>query len=99
VKKEFLSWKSLISLLCERPAEILGIPKGKIEVGKDADFIVVDMKNDCKIKSNNLHSKCNWTPFEEWNAIFPSHVFVRGEKVIEDNEIQVSQGFGNFIGA
>lgn len=99
VKKDALTWQRLISLICERPAEILGLPKGKIEVGRDADFIVVDIKNDCKIRSNNMHSKCSWTPFEGWNALFPSHVFVRGEKVIEDNEIQVSQGFGNFVGA
>ncbi len=99
VKKDALTWQRLISLICERPAEILGLPKGKIEVGRDADFIVVDIKNDCKIRSKNMHSKCSWTPFEGWNALFPSHVFVRGEKVIEDNEIQVSQGFGNFVGA
>ncbi|KYK22411.1 hypothetical protein AYK24_02250 [Thermoplasmatales archaeon SG8-52-4] len=99
VKKEVLSWQRLIYLLCERPAEILGLSKGKNEVGRDADLIVVDIKNDLKIKAKNLHSKCSWTPFEGWKAISPSHVFVRGEKIIEDNEIQVSQGFGKFVGA
>ena len=98
-KKEILSWQRLISVMCERPAELVKIPKGKIEVGRDADFIVVDLKDVCKIKSDNLHSKCGWTLFEGWSAIFPSHVFIRGEKVIEDNEIQVSQGFGEFVGA
>ena len=58
----------------------------------------VDLKDECRIKSEILHSKCGWTPFEDWSAIFPSHVFIRGEKIIEDNEIQVSLGFGNFIG-
>ena len=98
-KKEVISLQRLISLMCERPAELIGIPKGKFEVGRDADFIVVDLKEDCKIKSENLHSKCGWSPFEGWSAIFPSHVFVRGEKLIEEHEIQVSQGFGRFVGA
>ena len=98
-KKEVISFQRVISLLCERPAELLNIPKGRLDVGNDADFIVVDLKDDCKIKSENLHSKCGWTPFEDWSAIFPSHVFVRGEKLIEDNEIQVRQGFGKFVGA
>jgi len=31
--------------------------------------------------------------------LFPESVFVRGEKLIDENEIQVSQGFGKFIGA
>jgi dihydroorotase len=98
-KKEIITFQRVLSLLCERPAELLNIPKGKFEIGNDADFIVVDLKDDCKIKSENLHSKCGWTPFEDWPAIFPSHVFARGEKLIEENEIQVSQGFGRFVGA
>ena len=93
-----MSWQRLISVLCEKPAELIGIPKGKIEVGRDADFIVVDIKDECKIKSNILHSKCGWTPFEGWPAIFPTHVFCRGKRLIEDKEIQVGQGYGRFVG-
>ena len=96
-KKEKIHISRLISLICEKPAELLGISKGKIEEGKDADLIVIDLKNESKIKSENLHSKCGWSPFEGWPAIFPSHLFVRGEKVIEGNEIQVGQGFGKFV--
>ena len=97
-KKDHLSFSRLLSLLCKRPAELMGIPKGKIEVGRDADIVVVDLKKECKIETENLHSKCGWTPFEGRSAIFPSHVFIRGEKLIEDHEIQVKQGFGNFVG-
>ena len=97
-KKEIISFQRTISLICERPAELLGVSKGRLEVGKDADFIVVDLKDECRIKSDNLHSKCGWTPFEDWSAIFPSHVFVRGEKIIEDYEMQASKGFGSFAG-
>jgi len=99
VKKEILSFQRLISLMCTRPAELIGVPKGKIEVGRDADFVVIDFKDVVKIRSDNLHSKCGWSPFEDWSAVFPECVFVRGEKLIDDHEIQVSQGFGRFIGA
>ena len=98
-KKEKISFQRVISLLSRRPAEILDIPKGKIENGKDADFIIVDLKDETKIRAECLHSKCGWTPFEDWPAIFPSHVFIRGEKLIEDSTIQVKQGFGKFVGA
>jgi len=97
-KNDTLSFQKVISLLCQRPADLLNIPKGKIEVGKDADLIVVDLKDETRIKSDKLHSKCGWTPYESWPAIFPSHVFIRGEKVIDDYEIQVKQGFGRFAG-
>jgi len=98
-KKEVISFQRLISLLCVKPANLLGIPKGRLDKGSDADFLVVDLKNESRIKSENLHSRCGWTPFEDWLAIFPETVFIRGEKVIEDNEIQVKQGFGKFVGA
>ena len=97
-KKEFVSFSKVISLLCENPARLHGIAKGSIKIGNDADLIIVDIKKVTKVKSENLHSKCRWSAFENWNAIFPSHVFIRGKKVIEDNEIQVSQGFGKFVG-
>ena len=97
-KQGKLSFQSLISLLCEKPAEILNVPKGKIKVGNDADFIVVDLKKECKIDSEKLHSKCGWSPFNGWPALFPDAVFIRGEKIIENDEIQVSQGFGKFVG-
>jgi len=97
-KKEFLSFQRLMSSICETPAELLKIPKGRIEVGKDADFIVVDLKKDCKIKSENLHSKCGWTPFEGRPAIFPECVFVRGEKLIDEHEMLGEKGFGKFVG-
>lgn len=98
VKREELSFNRLVSLLCEKPAELMNIPKGKIEVGRDADFLVVDFRNVCKIKSEMLHSKCGWTPFEGWRAIFPEHVFSRGERLIEDHEMLGRQGFGKFVG-
>lgn len=97
-KKSAISFQRLVSLFCENPAKLLGINKGKIEIGRDADFIVVDLKKEGKIDSEKLHSKCGWSPFEGCPSIFPSHVFIRGEKIIEDYEIQVSQGFGKFVG-
>jgi len=99
VKKERLSFTRLLSLLCERPAQLLSLPKGKLEVGLDADIIVVDVKKPEPIKAEQLHSKCAWTPFEGYPAIMPSSVFIRGEKVIENHEILVKPGFGRYIGA
>ena len=98
-KKEIISFQRLISLMCNNPSNLLGVTKGRFEPGYDADFIVVDIKKDLKIKSENLHSRCGWTPFENWPAIFPEFVFIRGEKVIDNCEIQVKKGFGRYTGA
>jgi dihydroorotase len=98
MKKEQIKLSTLLTLLCERPAQLLNLPKGKIEVGRDADFIIVDLKKTETITAENLHSKCGWTPFEGFPAIFPSTIFIRGEKVIEDRQMFIKQGFGKFIG-
>lgn len=98
MKKGNITLDMLLALLCERPAQLLGIPKGKIEIGRDADFIAVDLKKTEKIAAENLHSKCGWTPFEGFPGIFPSVMFIRGEKVIDDHQLLVKQGFGNCVG-
>ncbi len=98
VKKEQLTLDILLSMLCERPAQLLNISKGKLEVGRDADLIVVDMKKTETITADRLHSKCGWTPFEGFPAIVPSLVLLRGEKLIEDNQMLLKQGFGKHIG-
>jgi len=98
MKKGQLTLDTLLALLCEKPAQLLKIPKGKIEVGRDADFIVVDMKKTQTITAEHLHSKCGWTPFEGFSAHFPSMLFIRGEKVIDDHQILVKPGFGKRVG-
>ena len=55
------------------------------------------MKAEDKIKSDKLHSKCCWTPFEGKNAIFPEKVLIRGEVVFEDGSVQCKAGYGNFL--
>lgn len=98
VKRERLGFNRLISLVCEKPAALLGIPKGKLEVGRDADFIVVDWKEKpTTIHADKLHSKCMWTPFEGRSGIFPTHVFVRGEPLVDDSDFVGKKGYGRQV--
>ena len=99
VKKERLSFARLLSLVCERPARLLNLPKGRLEVGCDADLIVVEFTQPEPLKAEELHSKCGWTPFEGLPVIMPSRVFIRGEPVMENHEVLVKPGFGKLIGA
>ena len=95
--KNKISFTRLISLLCSRPADIMNLHKGRIKKGNDADFMVVDYKKVSLIKDEDLHSKCNWTPFEGFKGIFPTNVFVRGESIIKDCEIIGTKGFGKHV--
>ncbi|MEW6069689.1 MAG: dihydroorotase family protein [Candidatus Thermoplasmatota archaeon] len=97
VKEEKISLARAIEAFCEKPAEILKLKKGRIAKGYDADLIVADLKEVVKIKSTKLHSKCQWSPFEDFSAIFPSWVFIRGSAVIEKSEFVGEKGYGKFI--
>ncbi len=96
VKGQHLDLAGTVRRLCERPAEIFGIRKGRIAVGYDADIAVYDMTDVSEIKADTLHSKCGWTPYEGMMAIFPKAVFLRGELMIEDGS-QVGERIGRDV--
>ncbi len=59
-----IDMKTLQKVMSENPAKIFGIAgKGKIEVGYDADLVVVDLNNKEIIKNEDVISKCGWTPY------------------------------------
>ncbi len=93
VRAENLGLERLVQATASRPAEILGLPKGRIEVGFDADLLVVDARNVVKITPRRVRYKCGWTPFEGMEGIFPRTVYLRGERIVEDGE-PIAEGLG-----
>jgi len=59
--------------------------------------VIVDPKSISQINADRLHSRADWTPFQGRDAIFPQMTIVRGN-VVYDGDIQVSPGFGRFLG-
>jgi dihydroorotase len=84
-----LRLEMLVKMMCEKPARILGVKKGRIAEGYDADFLVLNMRKITTIRSELLHSKCNWTPFEGLSAIFPQSVYLRGRELVGDGSIKM----------
>ncbi|MCS7130271.1 MAG: dihydroorotase [Archaeoglobaceae archaeon] len=84
-KRGLISFNDLVEKIAVNPAKIFGFRDyGEIEVGKFANFAVFDLNNVQEIKSEKLHSLCNWTPYEGFKAIFPKWVYLRGEEVLEN---------------
>jgi len=86
----------LITAMATRPAEILEVAKGTIDIGRDADLLVVDPRNSEAIRAKRLRYKCGWTPFEGMEACFPLAVYLRGETIVEDGE-PVAEGHGRLL--
>ncbi len=87
VEEKHLDLAGAVARLCSRPGEIFGIPKGKIAVGYDADFIVVDFSQCVMVRADRLPSKCGWTAYEGMPAIFPKSVIVRGETILDRGDV------------
>ncbi|MEM4598397.1 MAG: dihydroorotase family protein [Candidatus Diapherotrites archaeon] len=63
--RRLLPLVKIVECCCENPARIFGVKsKGQIEVGKDADFCVVNLKKSHKIRNEGLFTKCGWSAFE-----------------------------------
>ncbi len=91
-----ISLHRAMEILMQRPAELVGVKKGKIEEGYDADLIAFNLSDIRKIRAKDLHYKCGWTPYEGFNVIFPHTVIVRGETIVENYEL-ASERTGKFV--
>ncbi|TQS82757.1 dihydroorotase [Candidatus Methanomassiliicoccus intestinalis] len=87
VKKGQFPLERFVNAVSEKPAEIFNLNKGSIELGKDADFMIVNPGRVEAIKVKNLHSKCGWSLFEGFDALFPQAVMLGGDLLIEEGSI------------
>ncbi len=68
------------------PADEFGLKqKGRLEVGADADLVVVDPGQRRTVDEAELPSKCKWSPFHGRELRgFPQRVWLRGQLVMEN---------------
>ena len=60
-----LKLNKIIATLTSNPAKILGIDKGSLQIGRDADLCVVDINKPWVVNKNELLSKSKNTPIED----------------------------------
>ena len=84
-----LSLERLVDLTSHGPQRLFNIrAKGRIAVGYDADFTIVDMKRRETITNSWIESRVGWTPYDGVKVTgWPVGTFVRGHKVMWDGEI------------
>ena len=84
-----LTLERLVDLTSAGPARIYNIAgKGRIAVGYDADFTVVDMKAERIITNDWIESRCGWTPFDGKKVTgWPTATIVRGRTVMRDGQL------------
>jgi dihydroorotase len=80
-------------LTATNPATVFDLPdKGRVAEGYHADLVLVDTEEPTEIRAEDLHTACDWTPFEGREAVFPEWTMRRGEFVYRRGE------FGEAVG-
>lgn len=85
-----LSLARMVDLMCAGPARVYGaVGKGRLAMGYDADFTLVDLRAQRTIEDSWIASPCGWTPFNGMTVTgWPMVTVVRGNVVMRDGEVQ-----------
>ena len=70
------------SLLSTNPARILGLKKGRLTEGADADITLLDLERSHTVDPENFRSKGRNTPFGGWKLTGQAVATIVGGKVV-----------------
>jgi len=89
-----LSLERFVDLTSAGPARVYSIAgKGRIALGYDADFTIVDMNLKRRVEHGWLASRCEWSPFEGMELTgWPRYTIVRGGIAMREDQLRPPVG-------
>jgi dihydroorotase len=74
--------------MCDAPARVWDIVgKGRIDVGYDADLVLVDLNKTAVIRNEEQQTKSGWSPWHgESLAGWPVRTWVMGQELFRDGQ-------------
>jgi dihydropyrimidinase len=90
----------MVELLSTNPAKLFGLypRKGTVAPGSDADIVIFDPEKRHLITAETQHSKTDYNLYEGTEVTgSPEIVLVRGTVAVENGDLQVEPGFGQFV--
>jgi len=100
VNRGRLTLDEVVRLTSYNPARRFGVypRKGVIQVGSDADLVIVDMTKEETIQNKTTYTKVGWTPYDGQKVKgVPIATIVRGKVVMENGNVIGKPGDGEFI--
>ncbi|MDQ1701822.1 MAG: dihydroorotase [Frankiaceae bacterium] len=91
-----MSLERLVEATSGAPARIFGLEsKGRLDVGADADLVLVDLGRQATISNDEVLGPIGWTPYDGMTFTgLPVRTLVRGETVFADGKVTGTPGFG-----
>jgi dihydroorotase len=81
IEPGILDWPIAIAKMTINPARILGIPKGTLAVGADADVTIIDPDARWTVDPSKFRSKSANTPFAGWQLRGRAETVIVGGRV------------------
>jgi dihydroorotase len=83
----------VVHWMCEAPAAVWDlVNKGRIQVGYDADLVLVDLNRRAPVQNTLQLTKCGWSPWDgQWLQGWPVATWVQGHCVFRDGEFDTSR--------
>jgi dihydropyrimidinase len=94
-----ISLNRFVEITSTAPAKIFGMypRKGSLAVGADADVVIWDPRKELLLSKENLHMRVDYAAYPEKTVRgAPTHVFSRGELVVEHDRFLGQPGRGRF---
>ena len=76
-----LTWSQALEKMTINPARVIGVPKGTLAAGADADVVIIDPKARWKVDPGKFLSKSTNTPFAGWELTGRADAVIVGGKV------------------
>jgi len=89
-----------VALTATNAARLYGLypRKGSLMVGADADIAIWNPEREVKVSADMLHDNVGYTPYEGRTVRgWPETVLIRGRTVIDDGNLEVEPGSGEFL--
>ncbi len=89
-----------VALTATNAARLYGLypRKGSIMVGADADIAIWNPEREVEVSADMLHDNVGYTPYEGRTVRgWPETVLIRGRTVIDDGNLEVEPGSGEFL--
>lgn len=87
VRAGHIDMKRLSQLMSGKPGEIMGVKKGRIRKGYDADLVLLDTEKQIKVDTSTFLSKSKNTPFEGMEFYGQIHTTIKAGLIKYSGEI------------
>lgn len=85
--------EQIVHWMCAAPARVWDVVnKGQIEIGYDADLVLVDLNLQKTIRNQSQETKCAWSPWDGTTLTgWPTRTWVMGHEVYRDEQFDMSR--------